>query len=743
MNDGNSDGMIALRPKARILKTLGDELISSNTIAIIELIKNSYDADAKNVVIEFSEIDGVKSIIVTDDGSGMSLDIVKQSWMTIATSNKKEIKVSTKKNRRVLGEKGIGRFATSKLSNELELISLSEGESKEVYVIFDWSQFDQNIFLDEVLFLTDEREPECIVEGGIIGEIAAEEINYSSGTVLRMNDLKDDWGSKDFIELERGLSRLVSPFNSINEFNIYIKRPEFDNCSLTKVEAPEIIKYPHYTIKGSVDADGKYFVEMTMESSGSRHLNRGYFYRKNVNDEWDVQPTNLSKDEITEEEFKLIECGKFEFELRVWDRDDLGNIDQKLGGGIRSIRKDLDSIAGINIYRDDFRVLPYGEPNNDWLRLDMRRVQTPAKRLSNNQITGYISITADDNPKLHDRSNREGLDNNSAYSDLEQIMIEILSSFEGERYIEKRNKNTKDKSKDGKNGENESGNLFDEPDFSSVISNVKSGDGDPKETLELLTKVELNWKEQIKNFKDVLSQYHSLATLGGIVDKVLHDGRQPLASIQTEAGLGKELSEDLVEDVESISLENLSEIEDGFARIVKQASIIRDVFNRVEPFGGRKKGRPKKYYIEELIKDNFDIYRKELKSAGVVVNLPETQTLVSLDITELSEIFTNLITNSIYWLGRVEKSNRSIHVDISRLPNGGLEILFADSGPGVKKSLRDKIFDPYVSDRSDGHGLGLCLVGEIIKNYYDGSIELLNTGDSLGAVFRLEMNKRV
>src|SRR6185295_19710245 len=101
---------------------------------------------------------------------------------------------------------------------------------------------------------------------------------------------------------------------------------------------------------------------------------------------------------------------------------------------IQDVRRDLDAMAGINVYRDNFRVLPYGEPQNDWLRLDIRRVQNPTLRLSNNQIFGIVNISADENPNLRDQSNREGLDENQALQDLRLVLIAVLARLEEERY---------------------------------------------------------------------------------------------------------------------------------------------------------------------------------------------------------------------------------------------------------------------------------------------------------------------
>jgi HSP90 family molecular chaperone len=159
--DKNRESAIALRPKARILKTLGEELISSETVALIELVKNAYDADAENVLISFSDSleKGEGSIHVVDDGHGMDMDTIITSWMVIATSSKKDYKKSQNGRRRVLGEKGIGRFATARIADELELFTRTSSQSfNESYAVFDWTQFDDDEkFLSDILFLAEEQ----------------------------------------------------------------------------------------------------------------------------------------------------------------------------------------------------------------------------------------------------------------------------------------------------------------------------------------------------------------------------------------------------------------------------------------------------------------------------------------------------------------------------------------------------------------------------------------------------------
>jgi len=125
---------VALRPKARILRTLGEELISSETVAVLELVKNSYDADARVVLIKFSGLleKGMGHLEVSDDGHGMDLITVERAWMEPATATKKKARHSQYLSRRLLGEKGVGRFAAARLADELELITRAAFSSREI-----------------------------------------------------------------------------------------------------------------------------------------------------------------------------------------------------------------------------------------------------------------------------------------------------------------------------------------------------------------------------------------------------------------------------------------------------------------------------------------------------------------------------------------------------------------------------------------------------------------------------------
>lgn len=727
------------RPRARIMRTLGEELISSDSVAIIELVKNSFDADAENVLIRFVGplTVGAGEITVIDNGTGMGIETIRNTWLEPATPTKTANRISSA-GRRVLGEKGIGRFAASRLAGSTELYSRRRGDALEAHALVDWTQFDDETkYLDQVEIITETNSPREICAGGIFDfMIQAEKGTTTSahlyhGTVLKLSQLKQKWKTENFEELRRGLSRLISPFSEIRNFSIRVEAPhEFENFSI-EIQPPDVVKYPHYTVSGNVDIAGNFALVYTVESTGQRDDYRGKFFHSERNG-WVM----IEQDRVVDsQKTRQPECGPITVELRIWDRDDLGNVIQISKSTLSNVRKDLDAYAGINVYRDGFRVLPYGEPNNDWLRLDLRRVQNPTLRLSNNQVLGYVAITADGNPNLKDQSNREGLRENVALSDLQEIMLCILARMETTR---KQNRSgTSPPQPPGSNNTEKS--LFTPPSLSSISEHFNTQHPNDDVGKALIKKAEKDFSRQLEEIKKVVARYQGLATLGQLIDVVLHQGRQPLSKIVNEATLGRED----IESASKVSETLLRKLDGRLTKIEMQGSVLHGVFKRVEPFGGRKRGRPTQLYLENVIFDSFEIFSESLTESNVKLDLPKTQTLVRIDPAELQEVIVNLIQNSLYWLNNAPPENRKIVVTVKRPIPEHVEIIFADSGPGIPKEHRERIFMPYFSTRTDGVGLGLSIAGEIISDYYGGTLELLDSNKLGGAAFKITLRKRV
>jgi len=725
----------ALRPRARILRVLGEELISNDVVALIELVKNSYDADATRVLVKFNgPLEANKgSVEVIDDGHGMSMDTIRTAWMEPATRTKRETKLSEQKKRRVLGEKGVGRFACSRLADELVLISKRADEDAENYAVFYWTQFDdENKYLDEVLIPTEERPADDFGIDGITralwtGRERPKPDDLSHGTVVRLNLLKRKWEAKDFEALQRGLSRLVSPFADLADFTIYMHLPEEFASYSQEITPPKLVGYPHYSLKASISATGGCSAAVHVHASGQIHEVKGSFRRAPESDEILMIESLNAGDQIG----RVPECGPLDVELRVWDRDELDNLLQVTGSTLRDIRKDLNSVAGINIYRDGFRVLPYGEPDNDWLRLNIRRVQNPTGRLSNNQIVGYIRISADQNSELRDQSNREGIQENQALADLRSILLLLLTQVENVRYP------LRDRQRAQPSAQEEG--LFSALSLQSLKDRISEKHPEDTATIEAIDETERQLGARLKDIQEALSRYQRLATLGRLVDVVLHDGRQPLAAILNEALLGRES----IETGKNKPADLLRALVGRFGTIENQGGVLRTVFHRLEPFGGRRRGRPKQLYLEKIIASACSVLENQTKKLGVRMALPTTETLVRVDDGEIQEVIINLLDNSLYWLQHVDKRKRVVAVGVERIAPDNVQITFADSGPGIPKKNRELIFEPYFSTKPEGVGLGLAIAGEIVSDYYDGKLEFLDSGTLGGAAFRITLRKRV
>jgi len=693
---GPRRGVVKLRPRASIIKILGDELISDDAVALTELVKNSYDADATEVRVLFDgriEEPDQGTLAVADNGVGMSLDAVLTAWLEPATNIKKQAgSKRTARGRRVLGEKGIGRFAAGRLSSHLEMVTRESGSPFEVTVRFDWKNYDMDVYLDEVETSWEQREPVEIAD---------------HGTVLRLSRLKARWDTGKLENLAGALSRLLSPFHKKENFQIVLDlAPSYAHLG-GEIRPSELLSRPNYVIKGTVNAEGSCDLAYSHEKEDER-IQGSLFKRQ-----------------------RSPECGPFELEMRVWDRDPLGiqRLAQLFERKQSEIREELNRSAGVYIYRDKFRVLSYGEPETDWLRLDHRRILNPTLRVSNNQVVGCILISADKNPALRDQTNREGVIASGAFEDLKVLARNALSLLEERRY--------KARPRESVERRRERTGVFSGLTLAPVQAALQRNYPRDKATLALVRKQEQQLEESIRVVQEVLARYRRLATLGQLVDIILHDGRTPLNKIASEAQLGEK-------DVGRITLTRDARKKLGgrFGFIGSQSAVLSRLFKKIEPFSGRKRGRPKKVIMEDIINDAFELEAKRLARLGVDYSIADTKTFVTVDPVELQLAFWNLLDNSLYWLEQTsETKKRRITVDLGRNKQGELEILFCDNGPGVNESDREFIFDPYFSTKPDGIGLGLSIAGETVAEY-NGELELVR-GTLSGACFRVTLRRRV
>jgi signal transduction histidine kinase len=662
----------------------------------------------------------------------MSAETLETSWLEIATDAKKRNSRSAS-GRRMLGEKGIGRLAAARLGMDLLLVTRPASGS-EVSLLIDWSQFDRpGAYLDEVEVAWDVSE--AAVYGpngraaGVFKQANLGAVRGGRGTLLQIDRLTRNWDRPALDDLVTSLARLIRKrpgqyLGDAADFSIHL---EFEDAGDEleqlngEVEPSSDFTKPHYRVRGSVDA------------SGAADLLYSQLFPP--------IEEQLNRYQLWDNDSRPPASGPFEFDVSVWDRDRKGfeltvssaerDGVAMLASDLRTFRADLDSVAGVSVYRDGFRVLPFGERDDDWLRLDLRRVQNPTLALSNNQIIGQVFIGADENDQLRDQSNREGLLEGLAYEDMRKLVVGALSIIETRRYRARRPATTDDPGRSS---------LFGKFDFVEIREAVDRSHPSSTRLIGLLDEKSRELKANFEEVQQTLSRYSRLATLGTLVDRVIHDGRTIITQIQSKSRFARRDLEKL-----SVPCEERVQIARGALSLAEdQATRIDALFGQIEPFGGRRRGRPRKIDVTSLLQRAVQLFEIEAEEKGISLQVAGDSFEVSLDESEALTVLTNLVSNAIYWTSTVAKgSARKVTVGAFKNDDGSVALVVNDSGPGVPEALRETIFDPYFSSKSGGVGLGLSIAGNITTDIYGGELILSDRGPSAGATFEAVFRKRV
>lgn len=374
------------RVAGKLASLLGEQSVSNSKVALIELIKNSYDADATSVLIKFENIrSGSGKITITDNGSGMDHNKLTNDWMRIATTDKERNQYTPKKRRKI-GEKGIGRFAIQKLSLKTEIVSRPEKNEEGYRLQFDWKKFEEgNTDIDKVP----------------VPSYKFQKATNDHGLTITLDPLKEKWNEDTIKEVVRDISLIIPPQTNGMKFNVKVLAEEFPKYS-GKIKS-SFFKQADYTFSGKLEKNGK--ITYRLRSANGKSL----------------------KETDTLKEFT---CGPIEFDIFFFY---LGKTDyapwHKQDRDYKSIKTMLEEFSGVKLYRDNFRVKPFGDPGNDWLGLNQDRVQNPTLYPSNNQIIGFVKISKERNPNLVDTTTREGMMGNAAYKDLVNFIKNSLKYF--------------------------------------------------------------------------------------------------------------------------------------------------------------------------------------------------------------------------------------------------------------------------------------------------------------------------
>ena len=684
-------GVARIRPRARLISLIGEELISDEPVAVVELVKNAFDADASRVEVRFAgdDPDRPVSILVKDDGIGMSLETVLNAWLEPGTVLKKRADRSPG-GRPYQGAKGIGRFASARLGSTLLMETKLRDQEQRVSVLLEWGRFDDDSYLEDI-----EVEYDTDVAPAV-----------PAGTALQIEGLRHEvWDMAGYQRLHARLSRLISPFDDVDDFDIWLEIPGAQNLS-GRVQPPQVVLRPRYLLRGKLHEDGQFegvLVVDGQETTVTRDLSRG------------DRP----------------DCGPLEVEVRAWDRDreGLDPIAVRESMSVAQVRQTLNTYSGVSIYRDGFRVHPYGETGNDWLNLDLRSRQNPVRNLANNQIIAAIRISRDHNPGLQDRSTREGMIRNAAHAALEEWFKRILVLLEEQRY-RVRPRREEAKSQD---------QLFETFDLKSSVDEVVRQLGASHPVTRIIQQAARQVDEGVERVQDVLSRLLMSAGLGHMIDIVIHEIGAPIGKISRELTI---VEKTLEKKSGSFFRDWVGENFDAMRTWLDQIQALRQ---RLDPQAGSRRQRSTKFDAIEEIRSTIGLHDAILTKHGIALEFrpPTAPLAVKMPQAVLSQVVANLVDNAVYWTAAArdnEGGKGKIIVTIGAIPDGFV-VQVADNGNGVADSDRELIFEPYFSQKSNGIGLGLYIARLVTEPY--GKIVYRDDGPLAGACFEARFEKGV
>ncbi len=710
-------GSYRIRPAGRHLLTIGRDLVQDPHAAVIELVKNAYDADSPDVSIVFDRTDaGEYRITVADHGHGMTRDTVINKWMVPSTSDKEDRDGKSPGGRTMQGRKGIGRYAASILGTDLLLETITaDGDKTTLYL--HWGDFEEAKYLSDVEILI-ETEPSNGPMGTTL-EIAVQEARIAA------------WRQSQLRKLQFELRKLMPPFAAMateQAFDVMLRVsgiPDVEDMA-TKIEPYPLVEHFDYRIEGRIGADGH--AELTYSQQKSRDA-----------------PDELIRVDLDGPS----RCGELEIDIRVYDRDSV-SLDQLIHRGLvdesgnflgkLQARRLLNDYNGIGVYRNGFRLRPLGDPEFDWLKLNEQRIQAPARRIGNNQVIGYVQIQSEEQSHLIEKSARDGLIENDAFERLREITKTVIGNLEEKRYLYRQRAGL---SRQTLKVERELERLYSLDTLKrGVRARLGRASVDEATTSGVMALIESEEKKRghlIGRLRDEIAVYQGQATLGKIINVVLHEGRRPLSYFRNQFPILRTRAREFSDAGEAALLPKIVDLAEGIA---DNAADFVALFSRLDPLAAQRRSRRSDEKLAAIIDRARQTFSGQMGEMGVSCNICGDEKLsVHCWRQDIQAIFTNLIDNSLYWLGTVKARQKSIDIRIRSNEGRLLCVDYRDSGPGVDPQhiASAVIFDPQFSTKPDGTGLGLAIAGEAATRngldltaveYEDGARFLLEPTDS-------------
>ncbi|MBV9972288.1 MAG: ATP-binding protein [Candidatus Eremiobacteraeota bacterium] len=687
------------------ISRLGRELVARRETALAELVKNAYDADATRVWLTFNKAEAPGGALeIRDNGDGMTRSELVGGFMRVSTPIKIDEPLSRRRGRQRAGSKGIGRFALQRLADKVLIKTKPANGSPAFEVTIDWSMFEPHRELTAI--------PSRITAS----------TKKMRGTKLILSPLREAWTAKDIEKTILHLAPLVQPFP------VNLK----GQASLRKAEDFQILiatseKEPYQPVQHAYD---QFFEAALAKITGwVNKTARGSYVLKcsrfKIDERFDLAGQYERAEGIRFEAYYYIRSSEF--------------IPSVIGKALREV---LSEQGGIRIYRNGFRVLPYGEKGNDWLRLDeeYRKRAKLLDPIGNTSFLGFVEINDPRGERFEETSSREGLIDNQSFSSLRGFVFDALYDAVKRVSTAKAREKSKIVVPTG----------FDiNSRLRHVVRRLDSYrmSPTPKTAVHVLSEIDTDIRALTRDFRkldkariDELGTLRILSSLGISLAEFMHEVRQAISLILSD--LGK-----LLRRVKDERARELLQRLQGSSRLLRSYT---DFYDSIITANEDRAIRPREMHLatREFRQLASPIAEDQRTSVSIVSNLSEKAYSRPMHRSEWLAIFLNLFSNSLKAIDRARPEQGKIEITLDRVGRN-ISIDFLDNGDGIDKAMWTDVFLPFVStsrrsesslgpDDVTGMGMGLKIVRDIIQSN-GGTIQVVEPPVSWSTCIHIEV----
>jgi signal transduction histidine kinase len=696
---------------ATLIDRIGRELVSKQETALVELVKNSYDADATEVTVAIDR----DRLTISDNGTGMNREELIEGFLRLASDLKVRKPVSDLYRRRRAGRKGIGRFATQRLGTTLVLRTWKKPEATGLKLSVNWRDFKRGVSLDAIPVELEEIAPR------------------QPGTEIEIGGLRDSWTESQVRRCWRGVIGLQQPFpvapiatkpNADPGFSVQFtgRRGSFSDTEVIADLQTEVLNHLHALVEFRVDDHGVAEWRLSRNRFGP---DRGWSRVHHEHVDEKSPPAYATLRNVGMKAYYFILDPSLLTSL-VYTR----------------LRDILRYQGGVRLYRNGFRVVPYGSPGDDWLKLDetyASRGQTLAP-VRNLNFFGVVEIVDTQGKLFEESTSREGLIENPAFEDLKQLASTVILTAV--------RKIAEDRGRKPRAG--------------------SSRQPPGRSTAEILREAERLLASTKEHIDNVLGKKSEDDPSAANVAALLKEGADVLAAREAEladetvilrllATLGITAAEfshetGMTFDAVRISFRNVFEA----ARIAKPADVVfqqdidlaSSMLNRLDALTSYLNSVASARAVRSMspvsVSREIQRFNQGLKQQAqklevdLVVETPPIDPLYTKPMheAEIATILLNFYSNSIKAMRR-NTAKRKIFLRADRGEEGEIRFQFSDTGDGIPFENREKVFDLFFTTRVapptsadhnqqiSGTGLGLWIVRQIASKA-GGEVEVID-----------------